>query len=119
LSFPKANWCDIRDKDGKWIRPREFIKSKNPMAEYRIALTKHYNMRHKKIRKFFEGIDDEENVALLCWCPYERAAQRQLRQFGSYICHLSVIGRVLDDMGYSVWLDSDRLRMAVLEQKGY
>lgn len=55
----------------------------------------------------------------MCWCPVEKAAIRQLKEYGSFICHTSVIGEFLaTEFGVPVWYDSDRLFMTVLTQHG-
>ena len=120
-NYPEADCFKITGKDGRWIRPREFIQYKNPVSAYTDALMRLYDSRSLKISKFLKRSDAaNSNIALCCWCPYERAAQRQLKEWGSFICHLSVIGWWLHYRykKIPVWLDRDRLQMTVLTQKG-
>ncbi len=118
FNYPKAECFDIRDSSGRWIRPREFMTEKQPLVMYRKALLKLYKGRAKRILKWLA--DTDFDIALCCWCPYERAAQRQLKEWGSYVCHLSVVGEYLaDNTEELVWYDSDRLKMTVLTQKFY
>ena len=116
FKYPKANCFDIREFSGQWIRPREYMAEKQPLLMYRKALLKLYKGRAKRILKWVGEQGDD--VALCCWCPFEKAAQRQLKEWGSYVCHLSVVGEYLaDNTEELVWYDSDRLKMAVLTQK--
>ncbi len=117
FEFPKARCFDIRDFTNRWIRPREYMAEKQPLLMYRKALLKLYRGRANRILKWL-GERKGHNIALCCWCPYERAAQRQLKEWGSYVCHLSVVGEYLaDNTKELIWYDSDRLKMAVLTQK--
>lgn len=118
FEFPKVEWADIRDADGEWIRPRRFITEKNPRLAYRTALLAHYELRQLEASAWITEQGDRP-TALCCWCPYERAAIRQIKDWGSYICHTSVLGEFIHStFGIPVWYDADRLQMTVLTQRG-
>ena len=120
FDYSKAQCFDIRNKFGNWIRPREFISKKHPLLLYRKALLKVYKGRANQILRWLNNAAGPTNkdIALCCWCPNEKAAQRQLNEWGSFVCHLSVVGEYLADYTEElVWYDSDRLSMAVLTQK--
>jgi hypothetical protein len=116
FSYPKAEWADIRDETGDWIRPRRFVDEPSPRLAYRQALLDHYEARRDEAMAW---LADKNDVALLCWCPYERAAVRQMKDWGSFICHTSVLGEFAAtlDNTQPVWFDSDRLAMTVLTQR--
>lgn len=112
---PKAHWADIR-RNGAWTRPRDFISKPSPLIVYRSALWDLYASRHDAIERWIE--DRAGSTALLCWCPYDKAAQRQLNEWGSFVCHTAVIGEYLSTvLKVPVWYDADRLKLAVLEQR--
>lgn len=115
-NYTKADWTDIRDKDGVWIRPREFVDQERPLWAYRAALYAHYDNRYLQARHWVEEkLARWGSIALCCWCPFEVAAQRQLREHGSFVCHTSVLGEWINtELKQPVWYDSDRVRMAVL-----
>lgn len=116
FTYPKADCFDIRAKSGLWVRPRLFIDKEQPLISYREVLLKLYKGRANRIIKWLG--DTGQDIALCCWCPYEKAAQRQIKEWGSYVCHLSVVGEYLADYTEElIWYDSDRLNMAVLTQK--
>lgn len=117
-NYPKADCWDIR-KDGKWIRPREFLEAEKPLIEYRNALWELYDSRRPQIEQWLGQHGwDEQFAAVCCWCPSDKAAKKQLDLFGSFVCHTSVVGEYLsEEMKIPVWYDSDRLKMAVLSQK--
>lgn len=112
--FPKAYWADIRES-GAWIRPRDFISESLPLVAYRSALWDLYAGRHEAIERWVEDLAG--SVALLCWCPYDKAAQRQLKDWGSFVCHTAVIGEYLSTvLKVPVWYDADRLKLTTLTQ---
>src|SRR3990167_8862087 len=117
FNYPKIFAFDIRSK-GKWIRPREFKDKPRSLMAYHDALYAHYLKREVAIQTWLYKFGDTP-VALCCWCPYEKAAQHQLNEWGSFVCHLSVVGEFLHDLGAQVWYDGDRLiiyhRRTILE----
>lgn len=115
-TLEKVAWTDIRNDRGEWTRPRNFLSSDRPLAEYRESLYAIYYDRIDEARRWLDSLDGQP-AALCCWCPFDRAAQRQLREFGSFTCHTAVIGEFLEELGQRVWYDTDRLRMSVLTQQ--
>lgn len=114
--MPKAAWTDIRDIKGNWTRPRNFVKAENPLTAYRQALWDLYSARQLEASRWLS--EREGAFALCCWCPSDRAAQRQLKEWGSFICHTSVLGEFISStFNIPVWYDADRLRMTVLTQR--
>jgi hypothetical protein len=112
--YPKADWTDIRDQTGKWIRPREFLGDDDPAYSYYVAMLEHYRNRRNDAVAWLESVTDPYNtdIALCCWCPYDKAAQRQLREFGTFICHTGPLGEFLaEELGMDVWYDTDRRMM--------
>lgn len=120
-SLPKAEWCDIRDERGQWIRPRNFLSAYNPAQAYWDAMMEHYWARRVDIGNWLEE-HHECDVALCCWCPYDRAAKRQLAEFGTFICHTGPVGATLE-RGWggvdlvNVFYDKDREAMYEPVQK--
>ena len=114
--MPKAQWTDIRNANGDWTRPRNFEKEENPLAAYRDALLSLYSDRYLQANAWLTMLPGD--AALCCWCPSDKAAQRQLQEWGSFICHTSVLGEYISStFNMPVWYDADRLRMTVLTQK--
>lgn len=114
-SYEKVAWTDIRPAGGQWIRPREFLSEDEPLDGYRQALLSLYGSRKEAAVAWRDSVPHD--VALCCWCPYDRAAQRQLDQFGSFVCHTAVLGEfIYNELGVAVWEDADRRKMAVLTQ---
>jgi hypothetical protein len=108
--YPKADWTDIRDETGKWTRPREFLAATNPAEAYFEAMLDHYKSRQSSAEEWLWQ-NSHVDCALCCWCPYDRAAQRQLKEFGSFICHTGPVGEFLYSLGAEVVYDEDRERM--------
>lgn len=110
--YPKIVWTDIRN-GGAWTRPRNFIGLPDPPAAYHDALYALYVTRLDEARAWAASLLSD--VALCCWCPYDRSAQRQLEDHGSFICHTEVLAEFIErELGLRVWLDFDRRRMKAL-----
>lgn len=109
--FPKAQWMDIRPGGDKWIRPREFMHWAQPEQGYLLALFDLYDFRLESTEWgdpavwLHNVVQGGDKVA--CWCPNERAARRQIEEFGSYICHLSVVKAWVEERlpGIVEWVD--------------
>jgi hypothetical protein len=114
--YPKLDFFDIRDEAGKWTRPRDFLGENHDASKpdalllrYRAALIDIYTARLPAILQWRSSLKGD--VALCCWCPYDEAAQRQLKDYGSFVCHTSVIGFMLDDGQIEIKYDVDRQKM--------
>ena len=114
--FPKAGWADIRDEDGNWIRPRNFLDADDPAAAYYERMCEHFMARASEIHGWYAECSGVPG--LCCWCPYDKAARRQLAEFGTFICHTGPIATVLDDLGYEVVLDKARENMYTYNEEG-
>lgn len=115
FKYPKVDWTDIRDQNGNWIRPRNFLGEPSPLIAYRQALIDLYMSRLPEAQDWAWSL--EGDVALCCWCPYDKAAQRQLKEHGSFVCHTAVLGEFISNaLQLPVWYDGDRRQMAVLTQ---
>lgn len=112
FDYPKVDAFDIRDDLGRWTRPRDFVGSPDPLAAYRQALMGIYLSRSRQIMDWLDAVQGRR-IALCCWCPYDKAAQRQLSEWGTYVCHTGVIYEFLRDL-VDVRLDADRDRLVRL-----
>lgn len=114
-SYPKVNWTDIR-LGAQWIRPRQFIAEARPLQAYRDALWDLYESRRREAAVWVA--ETPHDVALCCWCPHDKAAKRQLEEWGSFVCHTAVLSEfIYDRLGIAVWEDGERRHMAVLQQR--
>lgn len=118
--YQEASVFNILDANGDWIRPRNFIpEGHDPtqpdnqlLGRYFDALLEHYDRRRPQIEEWLAS-HTVRRVNLLCWCPYDRAAKRQLKDYGSFVCHSAAVGFYLQEfLGQRVQLDTDRKRMA-------
>ena len=118
-ALPETRVFDIRD-DGAWVRPRDFLTPGHDptlpdielIKRYRDKLLGMYAERRDEIGDFLRVAGDV--VCLCCWCPYDKAAQRQLHDYGSFVCHSAVVELFLDIAGVEVMRDDDRKDMVVL-----
>jgi len=113
FNYPKLRIFEIVDHTGRWIRPSNFVKDSDPLISYRDTLYNLYSTRKNSIENWFNSIIGQD-VALCCWCPYDRAAQRQLKEHGSFVCHTEVIRYFAKYLGFNLDIDFDRQKMKVL-----
>jgi hypothetical protein len=110
---------DIReDGIGMWTLPRYFVftdragkqtnTNEDVLQRYRDRLLGMYEARLKGAR--FPDVLHED-IALCCWCPYEKAAKRQLETYGTFVCHSVAVEAFLQKHGIEVVRDKDRERM--------
>lgn len=111
FNYPELTMLKILD-GGRWIMPHNFIRFDEPLHAYHQALRNLYHEREQHIRAWLA--EDSLAVAICCWCPYEKAAQRQLKEWGTFVCHTSVVGEILQEYGAQVFYDADRRLMKVL-----
>lgn len=114
--LPKAYWMDIRPErtpGSKWIRPREFIDQDRPLDGYFQALRELYSSRADEVKDWIANLP-EERIHICCWCPYDKAARRQIEEWGTFVCHTAAVGAFLSDVvGQPVEYDDDRRRMVM------
>lgn len=114
-TYPKVAWTDIR-QNGKWVRPRNFLDSPDPAKAYYEAMLEMYRSRMPEAKWWLSCISGRD-IALCCWCPHDRAAKRQLEEFGTFICHTGPLGTFLEELGVDVEYDHLRDRMYRLERE--
>src|SRR5688572_31003068 len=90
-------------EDGTRLRPRDHAGN---LVAYRDELLKLFHARFEEIREAIAGVDQ---LALLCWCPYAKAAKRQLAEHGTFVCHGAVAGLYLSEV-FRVTVQADRDR---------
>lgn len=148
--LPVVDVFSILDADGRWVRPRDFIKCLDPencvcvmcgsgltalcfcgahvgkqkpnpelLERYHYRLLDMYTKRWERDLELGlslerDHFDQHEDVVLCCWCPYDRAAKRQLEDCGSFVCHSWPVESFLKELGIEVVRDADRERMVTL-----
>jgi hypothetical protein len=119
--LPKIDMFDIRDENGQWTLPRNFVifdefgEQKNSdmdvLRDYHDTLVAMYHTRFKILGSIPEITKD---AALCCWCPYEKAAKRQLEHYGTFVCHSMAVETFLKEIGIEVVRDKDREKMVMI-----
>lgn len=129
FNYPKLDFFDIR-QNGRWIRPRDFIGEQYPLTKYQEVLERLYYTREAEIRAWKESLANYVNndvrtnttkVALCCWCPYDRAAQRQLQTHGTFVCHTAIIGKIIQQLqpGFMPGVGYDKDRDKMVKWRGF
>lgn len=110
--LPEVDLFDIRD-DAGWVRPRLFEGQSTPLLRYHDRLVFMYRQRFNHdceigLSLYRDHFDQHEDVALCCWCPYDKAAQRQLEEYGTFVCHSWPVETFLKSLGFDTERDPDR-----------
>lgn len=117
-TLPKCSAFNILDKNNIWIRPRNYEKFRKPLVQYGQDLYELYHTRRARIERWLTLIQKYERVYLCCWCPYDRAAQRQIKQHGTFVCHSAAVEWFLrENFGIVCIRDNDRDKMIELPWK--
>lgn len=122
--LPKLETFDIRREGGAWVRPRDFLKTSQVLVDrsekpdmellqrYHDTLLGMYKKRMDDYGTSLAGpVWTEKNIVMCCWCPYDKAAQRQLKDYGSFVCHSWAVETFLKEYGVEVVRDKDREKM--------
>ena len=112
FAYPELSFLAPWDAAGRPIRLRDFAGS---LSGYHDALWQRLVEQRDKVEEFLDYLSEYSQFALCCWCPYSRPAQRQIKQFGTFVCHSMVVKPFLEQYpGVSVQLDDDRRTRAVI-----
>lgn len=103
---PGGDWSPHRREDPDLLR------------RYHDTLLGMYRERWDVVQEYAANTGQpalpESDIALCCWCPYDKAAQRQLEDYGSFVCHSWPVETFLRKLGVDVHRDVDRQRMVRL-----
>lgn len=106
-AFPVLDFLAATGKDGEKLLLSQFD---NPIKGYEHALLLGYRHRWTLIQKWLDGLSEEKNVVLCCWCPYSNSTKQQIIEFGSFCCHTGIIGQIINRCrpDITIMLDEDR-----------
>lgn len=98
-----AEWMKPLDERGivgvrRWGDPE-------PYTDYLVDL---YRSRSEEVDRWIADMESYRHVAACCWCPRTKAASRQLREFGTFVCHMGAVGLYLAERDVTVAFDRDR-----------
>jgi len=114
--LPVIEGFDIRH-NGQWTRPRDFMPEDHDatvpdpglLEMYHDTLLGMYARRYEQIGAWLGTHYGEWDFC--CWCPYDKAAKRQLHDYGSFVCHSWAVESYLHVYGIPVERDGDRQQM--------
>lgn len=90
--WPVAEWAQpIYPDTGQAIKLRDF--GPDPLMGYHDYMVNLYRSRWPEMKEWLDNRGDR--TVLACWCPFTKTAKAQLDQFGTFHCHLLVIGYCL------------------------
>lgn len=105
--WPVARWAQPKDREVgfPWLLRDFGGEGMGKTRGYFAYALNEYRNRWPEIKTWlYDRQVAMKDVALCCWCPYSKTAQAQLKQYGTFHCHLGVIGHIFDtlnlDWGY-------------------
>src|SRR3990170_1746497 len=90
------------------IRPRDFGGDLQAYHETLLVIFRQRYTSHDQRKWPWKQNGD---IALCCWCPYAKAATRQIKEFGTFVCHSWPAETFLKELGLEVIRDGDRKGM--------
>jgi len=123
--LPKIDYFDIRNEKGSWIRPRDFVPPNHDRTKFDFSIVEAYateliHQYHLRYTDIWDWLKENQlfqrsDIALCCWCPHDKAAGRQIKDFGTYVCHSAVVEKFLNDhFDVDVIRDKERGNMVQL-----
>lgn len=109
FNYPELKFLAPISSTGEILRLSTFPN--DPVANYAIALKEAYKYRWDVIKSWLCSLS--EDIALCCWCPYSKSTQRQLKEYGVFVCHTGLVGQMIRKWrpDIEVVLDSDREKL--------
>jgi len=92
----------------------------NGIEEYRRKLLEFYDTVYQShIVPWVLDLRPGDIDIICCWCPYSESTKRQIRQYGSFVCHTGIIGSIVNDVNpeIEVYMDLDRHTKLISEYK--
>lgn len=94
--WPEVEWMKPKRKNGTAVLLRNF--GSDPLVPYHDYMLDLYRERWPAVRRWL-GEYAELDVAVACWCPNTKTARAQIANFGTFHCHMGVVGDVLTAAG--------------------
>jgi hypothetical protein len=96
----KPNWCTYKeisclfpyDINGLRLRLRN---CENSVDQYVNELREGYSDRWDQIESWLESLKTDEQYILCCWCPHSKPSKESIKNFGSFFCHTTLIGKMI------------------------
>ncbi len=89
------------------------------IAQYKYSLFEYYVSNMNIIQLWLKTLDIDTDIMLCCWCPYSNNTKNQIKEFGTFVCHTGLIGKLINKYrpDIEILLDNDRHKLLINEYK--
>lgn len=102
-----------------YSKPLTLTSVNGSLERYKKEYIKKLASHDKWLKSWLKSLDNETDIMLCCWCPHSRSTQRQLKEYNTFACHTSLIGKLVNKYRPDVelWLDWEHHVFLVPEWK--
>ena len=103
------------DKDKQKLSLREL-----GIDGYKRKLYAYYVSRWDEIYQWMFYLHNDKHVILCCWCPYSTSTKNQVKEYGTFVCHTGLIGKMVEWFrkgDIDILMDNDRHMRLIPEYK--
>lgn len=95
-----------RDVDGNKLKLRG---QKDPIYNYIKKLQEYYQSVKGDIDEWVQSLNTNDTNILCCWCPHASHSKEQLRIYNTFICHVGLVGRAIENRRHDIdiYMDYD------------
>lgn len=96
----KPEWCKYPELDFLFPLDVNGIRLRlsncgGSIDNYINELREGYADRWNKIEPWLESLKIGQQYILCCWCPNSSSAKEQIKKFGTFFCHTTLIGKMI------------------------
>ena len=91
---PALNFFKPVSSDGKPIHITELTPE--AVKQYQETVKEAYKNRWGEIKQWLDGLSNDKDIVMCCWCPYSRSSQEQWEKHGSFYCHTALIKKLVE-----------------------
>jgi hypothetical protein len=96
----KPKWCKYKDLE--FLYPLDIngmrlrlSNCNNSIDKYVDELREGYSDRWGQIEVWLQGLKNDQQYILCCWCPHSKPSKNQLEITNKFFCHTVLIGKML------------------------
>jgi len=110
--YERLEFLSAYDVNGNRLR----LKGSSP-EQYRHEWLKYIVKNKEIVFNWLDNLDNNVHILLCCWCPYSQSIKKQIKNYGSFVCHTGLIGNLINKYRPDIELILDKDRVFMLYRK--